>query len=108
MVKQFMSTVEAKTRYTPEDLLRMPDGDRYELVNGNLVERKRGAWSSYVAGRILIILDAFCSAHHLGWVFPEGTSYQCFPNAPGLVRKPDTSFIRLGRFPQEELPQGHI
>ena len=26
-------------RYTPEDLLAMPDGKSYELVDGRLVER---------------------------------------------------------------------
>jgi hypothetical protein len=29
-------------RYTPEDLLRMPDGVNYELVDGQLVERTMG------------------------------------------------------------------
>ena len=41
-------------------------------------------------------------------VLPEGTSYQCFPAAPEKVRRPDTSFIRLGRLPGEELPEGHL
>ena len=34
-----MSTITTPTRYTPQDLLTMPDGERYELVDGNLVER---------------------------------------------------------------------
>jgi Uma2 family endonuclease len=33
----------------------------------------------------------------LGWVFPEGTSFQCFPANPGNVRRPDVSFSRLQR-----------
>ena len=33
---------ESKTRYTPEDLLAMPDGENYELVDGRLVERNMG------------------------------------------------------------------
>jgi Uma2 family endonuclease len=103
-----MSTVTAKTKYTPEDLLTMPDGDNYELVDGNLVERNMGAWSSYVAGRMLVVLHGFCEAHRLGWVFPADASYLCFPGAPGKVRRPDASFIRLGRLPGEEAPQGHI
>jgi Uma2 family endonuclease len=101
-----MATVA--TRYTPEDLLRMPDGKNYELVDGNLMERKMGARSSYVAGRVFAALDTFCAAHPQGWVFPEGTSFQCFPDDADKVRKPDTSFIRFGRLPGEELPEGHI
>ena len=30
-----MSTLATKRRYTPEDLLTMPDGDRYELYESN-------------------------------------------------------------------------
>src|SRR5438046_1195867 len=42
-----MSTATTVTLYTPDDLLQMPDGDQYELVNGILVERKMSTWSSY-------------------------------------------------------------
>jgi len=53
-------------KYTPDDLLAMPDGKSYELVDGCLVE-----------------------------------------HSPNTVRRPDVSFIRLGRLPREELPKGH-
>jgi len=49
-----MSTaVTTKTHYTPEDLLAMPDGKRFELVGGQLVERNMGLESSWVGGRLL-------------------------------------------------------
>lgn len=92
-----MITVASEKRYTPEDLLTMPDGEHYELVDGRLVERKMSIWSSYVAGVIFHLLHSFCHEHRLGWVFPEGTSFQCFPAQPSKVRKPDVSFIRLQR-----------
>ena len=44
--------VAATKTYTPEDLLTMPDGDRYELVGGHLVERNVSALSSLVAGKV--------------------------------------------------------
>ena len=48
-----MSTATTtKARYTPEDLLAMPDGKSYELVDGQLVERHMGAESSRVGGRL--------------------------------------------------------
>ncbi len=103
-----MSTVETPTLYTPEDLLTMPDGDRYELVDGKLVERIRGAWSSYVGFLLACGLKIYCNDHFLGWVWGADASYQCFPNRPRLVRKPDVSFIRLGRLPGEKAPEGHI
>ena len=104
-----MSTLATKTQYTPEDLLTMRDGDWYELVNGELVERKMSAVSSYLAGVVHWLLFTFCRPKKLGWVFPEGTSYQCFPDEPGKVRKPDTSFIRLDRLSRQEASaRGHI
>src|SRR5258708_4582274 len=92
-----MSTAAVETRYTPDDLLTMPDGKRFELVDGQLVERHMSLWSSYVAGRIFGILDPFARHNKLGWMLPEGTSYHCFPNKPEKVRRADVSFIKLLR-----------
>ena len=39
-------------QYTPEDLLTMPDGHHFDLVNGHLVERHRGAESSWIAQQV--------------------------------------------------------
>ena len=36
---------------TPEDLLRMPDGKNYELIDGELVERKKSVLAGVVASR---------------------------------------------------------
>ena len=42
----------------------------------------------------------------LGWAFNADNGYQCFPHDPGLVRRPDVSFVRYGRFPGGVLPKG--
>ncbi len=95
-----MSTaVATKTHHTPEDLLAMPDGKSYELVGGQLVERNTGIESSWVGSRILIRLGQFCEVHELGWALQADSGYQCFPHDPGMVRKPDASFVKAGRFP---------
>jgi Uma2 family endonuclease len=96
----------AATHYTPEDLLAMPDGKRFELVGGQLVERKMGLASSWVGGRLHSRLDRHCEEHGIGWVLPADDGYQCFPHDPGLVRRPDVSVIRFGRLPGEALPAG--
>ncbi len=78
-----MSTVvvtEAR-RYTPEDLLAMPDGKSYELVDGHLVERHMGAESSEIGGNLFFRLRLFCREHELGIVWPADNGYQCFPHA---------------------------
>jgi Uma2 family endonuclease len=98
----------AATTYTPEDLLAMPDGDRYELVDGRLVERSMGAESSFIGANLLSLLVVFCKTHGLGWVFGADCGYQCFPGQPGLVRKPDVSFLRSDKLPGGRLPEGHV
>jgi hypothetical protein len=49
-----MSTAVATEtrRSTPEDLLAMPDGKSYELVDGRLVRPNMGAESSEVGGNL--------------------------------------------------------
>jgi Uma2 family endonuclease len=102
-----MAATETRT-YTPEDLLAMPEGKSFELVDGNLVERNMGAISSWVAGRIFARLEPFCEARNLGWAWPADNGYQCFPDDPRKVRRPDASFIRLGRMPVAQIPEGFI
>ena len=103
-----MSAVATKTRYTPADLLRMPDGNRYELVDGQLVEKNMSFWSSFVAGNAYLLLGSHCKQTGVGWVVPEGTTYQCFPDAPQKIRKPDLSYIRFERWsPEQATEEGH-
>lgn len=103
-----MSTLHVERRqYTPEELLTMPDGDMYELVDGQLVERKMGWKSGWVGTRLASLLTTYCDENGLGWVAGADSSYQCFPSSPRQVRKPDVSFIRIDRLPADEAPEGH-
>jgi Uma2 family endonuclease len=86
----------------------MPEGDLYELVNGQLVEREMGAKAGWVSGQVYTRLNLHSQQHDAGWVFPDGTGVQCFPDDPHKVRRPDTCFVARGRFPNEEVPDGHI
>jgi Uma2 family endonuclease len=100
-------SITLSANYTAEDLLTMPDGDLYELVDGQLVERPMGTESSWVGGKLFRLIAEYAETNGLGWGLPSDSSYQCFPNRPNQVRKPDISFIRLGRLPNEEFPRGH-
>lgn len=102
-----MSTATTKRRFTPDDLLSMPDGESYELVDGELVERKMGWKSSWVGGKLHHALSSYCDSTPLGLLAPADASYQCFAKDPGMVRKPDVSFIRAERVPPEEELEGH-
>jgi Uma2 family endonuclease len=102
-----MSTaVETKAQYTPEDLLAMPDGKSYELVGGQLVERKMGMESGLVGTQLSSKLVRFREEHGVGWAFGAASGYQCFPHEPSLVRRPDASFVRYGRFTGGIVPKG--
>src|SRR5262249_3516105 len=95
-----------RTRYTPDDLLAMPDGDRYELVDGELLEPNVGTKSQWIGGRLARFLGNFAEDRGLGWVISEG-SFQCFLDDPGKVRRPAIAFVTGGRFPGGQIPEGH-
>lgn len=94
-------------QYTPEDLLTMPGGKNFELVNGRLVERCMGFLAGWIAGRLIRVLGNHCDPRRLGWVVGGDAGYQGFPDSPRTVRKPDVSFVRQGRFEEDQLPLGY-
>lgn len=97
-----------RTRYTPDDLLGLPDGKSYELVNGELLERYGGARYSLVGGEVFLRLFAYCENRALGLVWPSDNGYECFPHAPNTVRKPRVSFIRADRMTEDRIPNGWV
>jgi Uma2 family endonuclease len=102
-----MPPATTEIRYTPEDLLELPDYGRFELIDGRLVERKMGAKSSYAATNVLILMGHFIRSNGLGLVFQADCGYQIFPEDPSRVRFADGSFIARGRLPEDRPPQGH-
>ena len=102
-----MTTITSAAPVTPEDLLTLPDSVNYELVDGRLVERNMGMQSSGIGWRVGGLLFMFLRDHPLGMAFGADAGYQCFPDAPGKVRKPDVSFIRSGRLPGDRTPLGY-
>ena len=103
-----MATVPVQTHYRPEDLLEMEAGHRFELIDGQLVERNMGAKSSRVGFNATRLLDNHAAPNNLGLVFPAGCGYQSFADDPDRVRYPDGSFIQHGRLPEDKAPKGHV
>lgn len=101
-----MATV-TEALHSPEELLAMTEGPRYELVDGRLVERHMGAKSSLIAANLVTVLNQFPGIRQLGLVFAPDCGYQIFPGRPNLVRFPDVSFIPRARLPGGQLPEGH-
>jgi Uma2 family endonuclease len=101
-----MSSAATIPRYTPDDLLRMEGGERFDLVDGQLVERPMGYRSGRVGGKLFSLLESYCSSKKLGWVLPSEVGYECFGNKHDKVRHPDVSFISAARMSPEEEPRG--
>jgi Uma2 family endonuclease len=97
------------TKFTPDDLLRLPDqGKGFELVNGEIVELNVSTLSSYVSGQAFFFLLSLVRTSNVGWVFPEGTSFRCFPGDSDRVWRADAAFIRRERLSDEKAAaEGH-
>jgi Uma2 family endonuclease len=102
-----MMHVVAEKTYTPEDLLSMPDGKNYELVDGHLVERTMSPLSSWVGGELFYHLRTFLRENPKGWAWPADLGYECYPGRPNKVRKSDVSFIRVERMPDGPSSEGY-
>jgi Uma2 family endonuclease len=93
-------------RYTPDDLLALPEAERFELVDGQLVERARGFKSSRIRNCVNVLLANHCNQHQLGWVLGSDTGDRCFSDDGDKVRKPDVSFVAACRLKADEEPEG--
>ncbi len=103
-----MSTIATKPALTPDDLLAMPDGDHYELVDGNLVERNVSNLSSLVSMNLGRRIGNHCEERGGFWVFNADCGYQCFPWQPGKVRRADVSVVLRDRLTVEQLAEGYV
>lgn len=105
-----MSTVTTKQqRLTPEDLLKMPDGDRYDLVDGEIVENfASGSDACKVEATLCALLLIYCRKHNLGTVFPASMGYRCFPDDPNRIRHPDASYVSFEKFPARSPNVGYM
>ena len=104
-----MTQNPATIHMNPDDLLRLPGGEHFELVNGAPVEKKPiGAKSSETTIALAVFLGAFVRQNQLGHVYDGQTGFHCFADDPDRVRKPDLSFVAAGRLPGEKSPDGCI
>ena len=94
--------LDTSAEITPEDLLEFSDGDSYELVDGHPVEKNVSRESSNVELRFGTKFQNHVNDHPPGSdpiaeVYPGTMGFRCFPDRPGLVRRPDASVVRYER-----------
>lgn len=97
-----------KPRSTPEDLLSMPDGKNFELIDGKFVERRSSSLSSWVGGQVFGLLQDTVRIGRLGTVWPAGNGCQCFPHDYTMVRRPNASFVGRERFSWKNSDDGFL
>jgi Uma2 family endonuclease len=89
-------------------MLRMPDEGRlYELVDGKLVEKRMSDLAQLVANNLNDELVVWAKQSAAGRSFVEAT-FQCFPDDPGRVRRPDVAFVSRDRLANYQWGHGHI
>ena len=83
---------------TAEELLRLTgDGQRYELVRGELITMApAGGDHGYIALNIGGIVREYVRTHGLGRVYAAETGFRLQRN-PDTVRAPDAAFVRAER-----------
>jgi Uma2 family endonuclease len=88
---------------TADDLLKMGDIGRCELIYGELVMMSPAGFEhGVIAVRIARFLSQFVEDNDLGQVLAAETGYK-IESKPDLVRAPDASFIRKDRLPKTTL-----
>lgn len=92
-----MATADLLTSAKPQ--IVVPDG--YELLDGDLVEKRMGEKSCWTGGELFGLIWVFLKSNPLGRLYPQDTGFRCFPNRPRHVRKPDVAFIRADRLMPE-------
>jgi Uma2 family endonuclease len=86
----------------------LPDRRGYELIDGEWVEKDMGAQAAIVGSNVNARVRYHADTHQLGLTFASDAGYQIFPDKPKRMRKPDGSFIRRGRLPEDKPPRGHL
>ncbi len=95
-----MATITER-RYTPEDILRITDRPKPDLVDGHLEERElMGQRADLVSAKIIRLLGNHADETSSGYVNGSEGGYQIFRDDPRKVRFPDASFTRKERMPK--------
>lgn len=90
---------------TAEAFFSLSEAADCELVDGRVVPRNRGAHHDFVSATLARRLYEWATPA-TGFVFGTFAGYQCFPDSPNRVIRPDVSFLASGRLEGDVVPQG--
>jgi Uma2 family endonuclease len=92
-------------RMTPEEFELLPDAHRWELIDGELVERNMSSYSSNVGAKFIGKLDVYSEVHG-GFVGTPDCGLRIFPDRPAKVVFPDACYFSKDRLPEGLDPEG--
>jgi Uma2 family endonuclease len=97
-----MSRMKIKGSVTINDMYHMPkDGQKYELVDGNVVVSPAGAYHGEIVTKIVHIIATFLDENPLGKVYGDNVGL-VFPN--GNLRSPDVFVVKNEKLPGGKSP----
>lgn len=104
-----MATAVGTERITAADFLHHPAANGpSELVHGEVrVLAPAGGRHGGIAANIYNALYTHAGPRGLGRCFMDGTGF-ALPPDDDVVRSPDAAFVRAGRLPDDELPDGWV
>jgi Uma2 family endonuclease len=103
-----VATASSPRMMTADELLTMPDdGNRYELVRGELIQMSPSAIPpGVVASSAVLEIGGFIKPNRLGVCGTADSGFRLSTD-PDTVRAPDFWFVRAERVPAEGLPEGY-
>ena len=93
-------------RYSVEEFLELPDGERFELIDGELKEREMSLKSIRAGERLSARLSMFPGTDSRGVVFGDGVPLDIFGG--GYVPRPDAVFITFDRLGTNDPDGGRL
>ena len=98
-----MTIMTTKVPATLQDLLNTPkDGNKYELVDGEILVSPAGMRHSEVISNIIGLIWEFLQKNPIGKVYGSDVGIM-FPS--GNVRSPDVTYVRNTKLPGGESPE---
>ena len=94
--------------FSADELLQIPDEERFELWDGKLRERVVGTKACWIAGNVASAVLRFAEHRSLGFAFGGGLGLQIAAGRPNTVLRVSGAFLAAGRIPNDTLPDGHL
>lgn len=99
--------VSPEREITPEELLAMPQGKYWELIDGRARERPSNTLVALTVTEFNMRLGNACRREKLGSVLAGTLGYRCFPWNPNLIRRSNLTFIRADRLSPECMAESY-